>query len=186
MDGIIKSILFFAGLIVSIVWLSNNPYSWRKRIQFLKNPHTIIATVFETLVIYQLFGPPIFPLPRSIFTIPFQLLGLIIFIGATVFAIWARFTMGKSWGMPAQHDIAIQKKLITSGPFCFTRNPIYVSLLLMFIGFELGLGSLLVVLVIPLYIIMYRSIIVEEKLLEKHFGNTYLHYKTRVPRFLFI
>lgn len=183
-EWVIKSLLFFIGFIVTMVWLLGNRYSLRERINFLKKRHTIVATLFEAFCIYQLFGPPFFPLPQGFYSHFFQFLGVVIFTVGASLAIWARRTMGKSWGMPAQHDITVQKKLIKSGPFAFSRNPIYLGLIFMFIGFELALGSYLLLLTLPLSILMYRSVLTEEKLLEKHFGREYQQYKRRVPRFL--
>ena len=68
MDVIIRLILFSTGLIVSIVWISNNRYLWRNRLQFLKQPQTLVAIAFEAFVIYQLFGPSILPFPAGVFT----------------------------------------------------------------------------------------------------------------------
>ena len=75
------------------------------------------------------------------------------------------------------------QKLVTGGPFAYSRNPM-VSGVVLFIS---GLGVLLnsfsfiaVGLVIPLlYLIDIKFI--EEKELEARFGQEYLEYKKRVP-----
>lgn len=92
--------------------------------------------------------------------------------------------MKNNWGIPAQHDIRKQNKLVTVGPFVFSRNPIYVGLFCVFLGSEVALRSVFVILLIPFGIAIYKVILIEEKLLEKYFGKQYLVYKKTVPRFL--
>ena len=99
-------------------------------------------------------------------------------------AVWAKFTMKKNWGMPAQHDVYRQNLLVTTGPFLYTRNPIYVGLSLMALGASLGVRSILTPLVILFFIHLKRMVATEEQLLLKHFGSRYRDYRKQVPRFL--
>jgi len=92
--------------------------------------------------------------------------------------------MQGNWGMPGRHDIASQSKLVTAGPYAFGRNPIYVGLIAMTIGFGLALKSY-GILLMPFIIAHFRRMIFKEEiLLEKYFGKTYAKYKSEVPRFL--
>ncbi|PJE63589.1 hypothetical protein COU89_02535 [Candidatus Roizmanbacteria bacterium CG10_big_fil_rev_8_21_14_0_10_45_7] len=111
-------------------------------------------------------------------------IGLIIFTAGIVLCIWAKLTMRDSWGIPAQHDIKRQSTLITSGPYRFTRNPIYVGLFMVVFGQALALGSWLFFLVYLLYMYFGIAIKKEEQLLTKHFGKGYTEYAKRVPRYL--
>ncbi len=76
--------------------------------------------------------------------------------------------------------------LISSGPFRFSRNPIYVSMTL----FGLGLGVLfdnlwIVLLMIPaVLIIRFFVISREESFMESKFGEDYLRYKAAVRRWI--
>jgi protein-S-isoprenylcysteine O-methyltransferase Ste14 len=78
------------------------------------------------------------------------------------------------------------KIIVTSGLYQFSRNPMYVSLLIMLFGYALWLGSLSPFLLLPLFfgIITTMQIIPEEQALEKNFGQEYLDYKARVRRWL--
>ena len=91
-----------------------------------------------------------------------------IFTAGIVLCIWAKLTMRDSWGIPAQHDIKRQSTLITSGPYRFTRNPIYVGLFMVVFGQALALGSWLFFLVYLLYMYFGIAIKKEEQLLTKH------------------
>jgi protein-S-isoprenylcysteine O-methyltransferase Ste14 len=76
--------------------------------------------------------------------------------------------------------------VVQSGPYRFSRNPLYLSLTL----FQAGLGFLLrdpwmwVSLVFVLAIIRQGVVAREERYLEAKFGFEYLQYKSRVRRWL--
>ena len=77
-----------------------------------------------------------------------------------------------------------QEKLITSGPYRFSRNPLYLGgNVFIFLGAALFLGTpagiLLTAMNIPLADWMIRR---EEKQLEREFGEEWLRYKSQVRR----
>jgi protein-S-isoprenylcysteine O-methyltransferase Ste14 len=76
--------------------------------------------------------------------------------------------------------------LVESGPYAFTRNPIYIGFVLAYFGLAIMLTSLWVLLLlIPVLAILQRGVVErEEAYLERQFGETYRKYKTRVPRWL--
>jgi len=77
-------------------------------------------------------------------------------------------------------------KLVTSGLYRYTRNPMYVGLLIILTGYAIWLGSLSPFLLLPLFfwLITTQQILPEEKILEQKFGQEYLDYKKRVKRWL--
>ena len=109
-------------------------------------------------------------------------IGIPILLGGLTLACWAKAVMKTNWGVPAQHDITRQKSLVTSGPFAYVRNPIYLGLLLYFIGFELALMSWILAGAVPLFILIRMAITKEETLLSKYFGKSYAAYCKKVPR----
>ena len=76
------------------------------------------------------------------------------------------------------------KKLVTTGMYQITRNPMYVGLLLLLIGWAILLGSLSPFLLLPIFILIIttQQIIPEEKNLEEKFGQQYCDYKKSVNR----
>jgi len=76
--------------------------------------------------------------------------------------------------------------LITSGPYRYTRNPLYIGLTLVQISIALWFNNAWVLaLVIPSVIVITQYAITrEERYLEKMFGQDYLDYKRRVRRWL--
>jgi protein-S-isoprenylcysteine O-methyltransferase Ste14 len=76
--------------------------------------------------------------------------------------------------------------IVAEGPFRFTRNPMYVSLLLSYVGgmlaFRLPWAALFFV---PVFLALdYGVIRPEEQHLEATFGERYVLYKQRVRRWL--
>ena len=76
--------------------------------------------------------------------------------------------------------------LINSGPYRFTRNPLYIGLTLVQITVALWFNNAWVlIMVIPsVMVITQYAIRREERYLEKLFGQDYLDYKRRVRRWL--
>jgi protein-S-isoprenylcysteine O-methyltransferase Ste14 len=76
--------------------------------------------------------------------------------------------------------------LITSGPYWFSRNPLYVSAALLYAGVALWLDVLWALLLLPLAVTLVRLLVIaeEERYLERRFGPQYLDYKARVRRWL--
>ncbi len=76
--------------------------------------------------------------------------------------------------------------IATTGPYRFSRNPMYLSLTLIYVGIGMGVNSLwTLALSIPLLAVMRYGVIVrEERYLERKFGDTYVRYKVSVRRWL--
>jgi protein-S-isoprenylcysteine O-methyltransferase Ste14 len=76
--------------------------------------------------------------------------------------------------------------LVTQGFHRYSRNPMYVGMLISLVGAFVMLGSLTPLLVIPLFFWCIRSLFIayEEQALERRFGEEYRAYKARVRRFL--
>jgi protein-S-isoprenylcysteine O-methyltransferase Ste14 len=76
--------------------------------------------------------------------------------------------------------------LVISGPYRFSRNPIYLALTLIYLGLALGYGSWWpMVLLAPLLIVLRFGVIGrEERYLEDKFGEAYRAYRSSVRRWL--
>jgi protein-S-isoprenylcysteine O-methyltransferase Ste14 len=76
--------------------------------------------------------------------------------------------------------------IVRSGPYRFSRNPIYVAFALIHLGVAASFGSwwLLATLAASLGVIATRIVPCEERYLEARFGSIYRAYKSSVPRWL--
>jgi protein-S-isoprenylcysteine O-methyltransferase Ste14 len=78
------------------------------------------------------------------------------------------------------------RALVTTGVHGISRNPLYISLFLFYAGLAVLANSVAaLVLLLPLaLVIRYGVVAREERYLERKFGDAYLAYKARVPRWI--
>ncbi|MGH7856994.1 MAG: methyltransferase family protein, partial [Candidatus Binatia bacterium] len=107
-----------------------------------------------------------------------------ILAGVTLYArcAWAFTAVGR--GTPAPFDPP--RRLVTSGPYAWTRNPIYVAVPLILFGEALwfGSGALLAYGVILLLGFHLRVVYYEEPKLRRSFGAAFDEYCAAVPRWI--
>ncbi len=108
-----------------------------------------------------------------------QIIGTILLIVATLFALWSRLVLGTMWSSGAAVKSAHQ--LRTDGPYRITRHPIYTGILGMLAGTTLISVGSWPILLIGLVVIL-RRIPNEEQLMAEQFGEQYVEDKNRVPQ----
>ncbi len=77
-------------------------------------------------------------------------------------------------------------RLVTTGPFRYTRNPAYLALTMIYTGVASLANALSCMLLLPaVVLVMQRGVIErEESYLEDRFGDDYLRYKAQVRRWI--
>jgi protein-S-isoprenylcysteine O-methyltransferase Ste14 len=112
------------------------------------------------------------------------ILGVFFVVGwiAISFSSIGRFRRSRTSIVP----IRPAEALVSSGPYSYTRNPMYVSLALLTIACGLFLATWwpLVLLVPTLAIVQQVVILPEERYLRRRFGTEYDAYTRRVRRWL--
>ena len=111
-------------------------------------------------------------------------LGLVVVLAALGLVLWGRTTMHG-----AGTNISPLKPattLVDSGPYRFSRNPLYVAMTLLFVGLTLLINSLWgVVLLVPVILLLHFGVVRrEERYLERKFGEEYDRYRSRVRRYV--
>src|SRR5215831_2791638 len=141
-------------------------------------PLPFAGTLIVGLLLHRLMPHPI--LPRSLA----WSLGILLIIASALIARSAQAAMRKAGTNvnPYKPSVAI----VTEGPFRFSRNPLYLSLLEMYLGITFLFNALWpLLLVVPLLIVTHYGIIRrEERYLEAKFGEPYRIYKARVRRWI--
>lgn len=76
--------------------------------------------------------------------------------------------------------------LVTSGPYRFTRNPMYLGMAFLYIAFAFAFGVIWALAVLPAVVVIVDRFVIarEEPYLERKFGQAYRDYKARVRRWL--
>jgi protein-S-isoprenylcysteine O-methyltransferase Ste14 len=112
-----------------------------------------------------------------------QVAGMACLFGGTVLLVVAQLQMGVSWRIGIDEGPA--PGLVTGGLYRFCRNPIYVALLSVVLGYTLLLPTRLsVALLIGSIIAVWQQVRTEEAYLLRTYGEGYLEYARRVGRFL--
>ncbi len=179
---LIRLFLAIGGVVVTLVW--NFPYKTISIFDRLKlhNTRTLIYSLIQVVLFYpQIFGVRFLPFQESGYTTLFCVCGVVFFYVGLLLSVWARITMGKAWGLPGSWDTKRERKLITTGPYRYSRNPIYLGIICMVVGFEVALNSYLFLLAIGFYIYFLWEIKKEEDILTRVFGNEFKKYKNGVP-----
>ncbi|MGO4892492.1 methyltransferase family protein [Flavobacterium sp. W21_SRS_FM6] len=119
------------------------------------------------------------------FALTDTLSGLFLLAGAIVAFMGLRqFRLAKTSTNPLNPNKA--SSLVTSGIYQYTRNPMYLGMVLVLIGAIIEFASLLGFIVLPLFISYMTQFQIkpEERIVESLFGEEYVEYKQRVRRWI--
>jgi protein-S-isoprenylcysteine O-methyltransferase Ste14 len=141
--------------------------------------HTVPIVAGAWLVVKGTSAPD--PLGNRVLphTFPILALGLVLTVGGLALALWARVTLGRNWSgivtLKEDHE------LIRHGPYGHVRHPIYSAILLMLLGTSLSLGTLGVLVGLPLILLgVWLKLRQEEALMAEHFPAEYSSYRSEV------
>ena len=111
-----------------------------------------------------------------------QLMGAPLVVAGIGFAIWARFTLGKNWGMPM--TLRENPELVTGGPYAFVRHPIYTGIIFAMLGTGLVFGAWYFIVLVVAFGYFLISTREEEKDMVQHFPEAYPAYVARTKRLI--
>ncbi len=170
---------------IHLIWAVTDRRPIKERIAIYTHPRLMKTGILIVAIVLLVWYTGMkLPWPSTQLDALFAWAGIGLYLAGLSLATWAKVMMKTSWGPPGQHDKRRQSTLITTGPFTYTRNPIYVGILLMILGDGFAMRSYLIVLIIPLYIYFPKQVIKEEAALKQVFGKSYQLYRQRAPRFL--
>ena len=110
-------------------------------------------------------------------------IGVLFCLAGSSLLLWSLVSFGKSFRVGI--DTERPGKLITTGIFALSRNPIYVGFAFILLGQFLIFPNwiLLVYLAAGIWL-FHRQVLREEAYLMKHYGKEYVEYSSRVRRYL--
>jgi protein-S-isoprenylcysteine O-methyltransferase Ste14 len=111
-------------------------------------------------------------------------LGAVLAAASLALAAWAFATFRRAG--TTLHVWHPASTLVTAGPYRFTRNPIYLSLTLLYLGLGLWLDRVWTLALLPVAVVAltYGVVRREEAHLARRFGGAYRAYRARVRRWL--
>jgi len=110
-------------------------------------------------------------------------IGFIILMFGELLRFWA---VGYAGAATRARSMGVARQLVTTGPYAYVRNPLYLGNFLLSLGVCIISGVYWMILVLLLgYILQYLPIILaEEDYLRKECGKVYDEYFISVPRFI--
>lgn len=154
---------------------------------------TILATWISSFFVYYLILPSLlwatsWLLMLSIAEPPIWfgwvnwVLGLIILLPNLAISVWSLVTIYREGnGTPFPNVATI--RLVTTGPYAHSRNPMVVSMFSVYWGIGILIASLIFIILTSFFFLVMIAVITlfEEKDLERKFGKDYLLYRQRTP-----
>jgi protein-S-isoprenylcysteine O-methyltransferase Ste14 len=132
------------------------------------------------------------PIPFILVMLYYAQLTFFWFVVGFVIALFGEFI--RFWGVSivGSETRTTQKlegtTLVTSGPYAYVRNPLYVGNMIIYVGFAI-MSNVFVpyfpIAVFLFFVVQYTVLVtLEEEFLLKKFGTEYEQYRKRVPRFI--
>ena len=121
-----------------------------------------------------------FPVPVDL-PMPVRLAGLALAVASAVFAAWAMWSLGKSYGI--RMDLFDGHRLVTGGPYRLTRHPMYFGIVSFHFGATLAMESLLLLAITILYVVPFTAMRIraEDRVLAEGFGDEFRTFAGRIP-----
>jgi protein-S-isoprenylcysteine O-methyltransferase Ste14 len=176
-----------AFIVITLIWLI--PEVWLifrdRKIESARGSfngrfaYFLLISAILLSVLLTIFNFDLIPISENIRL----LIGTIIICSGLSIRWWAIYTLGKYFSIVVRAEQ--DQKIIDYGPYKYVRHPSYTGSLLVCIGFGLGLGNLiglLIMIILPLAVFMLRAI-VEEQFMVSSFGDDYLTYMRKTTMF---
>ena len=145
---------------------------------------SVVAVILDAYLLIRPFFPSIDPMVYS-FTHPFSVFGVILMAFGIGIAILSQIDMGKSWRIGIPENKEDSQSLITGGLYGYSRNPIYVGIMIFVIGAALAVsGPITIFSMLATAILIGKIIEDEEAFMRQSFGEEYECYCARVNRWL--
>ena len=137
-------------------------------------PETIVIPLAFGVIIEKFYSRQLFP--SNIF---WFVLALMLLIFGLTLMIWSVREAGKL-------DMVAPDTLITSGPYSFSRNPMYVCWISIYISIFFLTRTLWLFLMFFVAILLthYAAVLREERSLRQKFGDRFEEYCRRVRRYI--
>ena len=141
-------------------------------------PVLLLPAIVFAFVLQWLLPLPFLP------SLPSHIMGAILFVGGFFFGFPALRGMLRSQTSPNPHRPTT--KLVLEGTYRITRNPMYLGMLISYSGLFIFFQNPWFLPFLPILIWLFTAwvIIPEERYLEDKFGQEYVDFKARVPRWV--
>jgi len=157
------------------------------------NAHDYVGKLFKIVmlgltlvVILYAFAPQVYSLLLPVVWLEnqiIQIVGIVLLLLSLGWTVLAQIQMGNSWRI----GIDEEKKtaLVQSGLFRFSRNPIFLGMIVTLVGVFLTIPNALTLLFLALgFVLIQIQVRLEEEFLTRTQGEEYTVYRRQVRRWL--
>lgn len=165
------------------------PFKFSKEdnaINFVGNAYKVISGIAFITITINAFIPSLMPFLTSIESLKSEYLvwigyGLLHLSFITIFI--AQRNMANEWRIGIDNENKVN--LITNGLFRFSRNPIFLGIIIVFIGLFLIIPNVVTTVILVSGIIVIQvQVRLEEEFLFASLGDEYKEYMSKVKRWL--
>lgn len=148
----------------------------------VRPPILFLAALLLGLALDHLLPLPV-TIPRNDGLVHKLIPGVLLALGCAIFVAAVRNFARAETPVPGNRPV---QALVTNGVHAWSRNPIYIGMLLVYLGIGVALRSGWILALGPLIAVVLRYAVIarEEIYLEQCFGNAYREYRSRVRRWL--
>lgn len=112
-----------------------------------------------------------------------DLVGAALALAGAGLALYSQIHMGRSWRIGAASGQL--GTIVRTGPFAFSRNPVFVGQVMLFLGLALALPNLIqLTLTFLLISAVHLQVRIEERVLDRDLGYEYQTYRREVRRWI--
>lgn len=140
-------------------------------------------SLFMALLILSIAIHFLLPISKLVFS-PYNYIGILFIVFGIAINLWTDSLFKKKQTTVKPHEMP--NSFIDYGPFRISRHPMYLGMFSILFGTAVFLGSVSPFIFSIAFVILMESMFIriEEKNLEKRFGNRYVEYKKRVRRWV--
>jgi protein-S-isoprenylcysteine O-methyltransferase Ste14 len=140
------------------------------------------ALLYIYLVLAAAFGWPTLSLQQFFRSEIVSWLGVLSCVLGLLLFLWGMISFGSSFRVGIDTDRP--DRLVTTGAFALSRNPLYAAFGLVLLGEFLVFPNWLFLLYMAAGAwLFHRQVLREERHLEQHYGRQYVEYRRRVRRY---
>ena len=183
--GVLTIILMLGIVLIRVVWLKRQAIEAMKFGKLDKSDFLIppFALFYFYTVFAAAFDLPIVSTQEFFDAEGIAWIGVIFCFGGLIALLWSLVSFGQSFRIGI--DTEQPDKLITTGIYAVSRNPIYVA----FAGILLGQFLIFPNWIPLIYLgaavwLFHRQVLREEEHMAKHYGEEYQEYCQKVRRYL--
>lgn len=140
------------------------------------------ALFYFYLVFANTFNLPTITRQEIFNAAPISWVGVVFCLAGLLVLLWSLVSFGESFRIGI--DIDNPDKLVTTGVFSFSRNPIYVAFGMILLGqFLIFSDQILLIYLLAGILLFHRQVLREEEYLKKYYGSEFSDYCQRVRRY---